>query len=141
MRANEVEIRRLQVQVATWEIQKYYKNGNLFKKSSCFKDPVRFDNGVEQVAYHNLDTTINTYRYQENQLIGIEVRAEQKLDEIAINSVPQGEITSIIRSSNQEKTEEIQFIYLDSRLTSAVIFHWRNNAWKSSNFSHLWLEC
>jgi hypothetical protein len=26
-------------------------------------------------------------------------------------------------------------------LTSAVIFHWRNNAWKSSNFSHLWLEC
>lgn len=122
MLANEVEIHRLKGQNATWEIQEYYKNGNLFKKSSCIKDPENLDSTVVQVAYPNLDTTFKTYRYQENRLIGIEVRFEQQLDEIAINYDPQGEITSILRSSNQEKTEEIQFIYLDSRLTSVVFF-------------------
>ncbi|MFM7387320.1 MAG: hypothetical protein ACKO5L_04100 [Bacteroidota bacterium] len=122
MLANEVEIHRLKGQNAIWEIHESYKNGNLFKKSSCFKDPVNFDSTVVQVTYPSLDTTFKTYRYQENRLIGIEVRFEQQLDEIEINYDPQGEIISIHRSSNQEKTEEIQFIYSDSRLASAVFY-------------------
>jgi len=122
MLANEVEIHRLQMQNGTWEIQEYYKNGNLFKKSRCNKDPENLDSTVVQVAYPNLDTNFKTYRYQENRLIGIEVRFEQQLDEIAINYDPQGEITSILHSTNQEKTEEIQFIYSDIRLSSIVFF-------------------
>lgn len=98
------------------------KTETSLKKSSCFKDPVNFDSTVVQVTYPNLDTTFKTYRYQENRLIGIEVRFEQQLDEIVINYDPQGEITSIHRSFNHEKTEEIQFIYSDSRLTSAVFY-------------------